>query len=275
MKTIYGAILILTATLFSPAVNALPVPTGWSCTGDCGSLSADGVVTTSPNGGTYQYVTTIGTTGIVGVGALPTGLLGTETNGSVLDTSAFSAADGDLLRFNFNYVTSDGATFADYVWAALIDSANNSTILFTARTIAAGDVVPAFGTSLAPGVTLTPATTGILGGLITGDIGPNWSPLGATTCYDAGCGYTGWIQSDYIVPVAGTYTLRFGATNWDDEAWDSGLAIDGVLIAGTPVGDDVEDPAVPEPSTAVLLGLGTFALAFRVRRQRSSFGSAQ
>ncbi len=251
---------LLAAALFSVAgANALPIPAGWTCSGSCGDLGADGVVTVSPNGGNYHYVSTSG--GLGGVGVLPGGGLGGgEFNGSTLTTNAFVAAASDTLKFFFNYVTSDGAGFADYAWAALVDSSNVSTILFTARTIEAGDVVPGFGTVLAPGVTLTPATTGIIGG------GPAWSPLGGSSgeCFDAGCGYTGWIQSDYVIPVADTYTLVFGTTNWADDLFDSGLAIDGIVAGGVVVGGDV-----PEPSTFALLGLGTLALVVRARRKRA------
>src|ERR1700730_7978165 len=84
------------------------IPSGWTCSGNCGSSGADGVVTLSPTGnGSYQWAST--TNGIDGVGVLPTGAIGTETNGSTLATSVFSASAGTPLSSYFNYVTSDGA----------------------------------------------------------------------------------------------------------------------------------------------------------------------
>lgn len=170
----------------SGTASALPVPSGWTCTGNCGSLGADGVVTAPPSGSsTYQYVTT--ESGLSGVGALPSGTLGGETNGSTLTTSMFSANAGDALNFNFNCVTSDGAGFADYAWAGLFDSSNNlAALLFTARTLPTGDIVPGAGMPL-PSATLTPSSVPIIGG------GPAWSPLGSSSgsCFSSGCGYTG------------------------------------------------------------------------------------
>ena len=135
--------------------SADPIPSGWTCSGNCGSLGADGVVSLSPIGsGTYQYVTT--DQGTSGVGALPTGALGGETNGSTLATTMFAAGAGDALNFYFNYVTSDGAGFADYAWAALFNSSNTLVdILFTARTLPSGDIVPGSGMP-APAATLPP-----------------------------------------------------------------------------------------------------------------------
>jgi hypothetical protein len=98
-----------------------PIPGGWTCSGNCGSSGADGVVTLSPTGNSsYQWVSTY--TGLDGVGVLPTGAFRTETNDSALATSVFSASAGTALSFYFNYVTSDGAGFSDYAWAALFNS---------------------------------------------------------------------------------------------------------------------------------------------------------
>src|SRR5215469_11585647 len=139
--------LIAIAILLSTTALAAPIPVGWTCSGACGTLGADGVVPLSPfNNLYYEYVTTSG--GGHGVGVLPTGALGGETNGTVLTTPIFSANAGDALNFYFDYVTSDGSGFPDYAWAALMDPLTNSVaaLLFTARTEPApANIVPGVG----------------------------------------------------------------------------------------------------------------------------------
>lgn len=229
-----------------------------SCIGACGALGADGVVTVSPQGGTYQYVTTNG--GVDGAGQI-SGIGG--TNGSTFTTSVFGANAGDLLNFYFNYVTSDGSGFADYSWAELqTDVGGHVAWLFTARTQPVGNTSPGFGLPANDSI-LTPATSAIIPG------GPAWSPLGGDSgdCFDGvgqGCGYTGWIQSQYNVALAGNYQLLFGVTNWSDTAFDSGLAFDGATIGGASI---TGDSAVPEPSAFLLLGTGIGALALLRRRR--------
>jgi hypothetical protein len=63
------------------------------------------------------------------------------------------------------------------------------------------------------------------------------SPLGSwsATCFDTGCGYTGWINSNYIIPTSGNYYLEVGTVNWDDQIFDSGLAMDGATVGGNPI----------------------------------------
>lgn len=260
-KICFASAAVVVATISAPASAA-------TCIGSCGTSGADGDIGLSPTGNaSYSWVSTDGgeqnsTAGeIAGVGDNDGG----ANSGSQFTTSAFSAAAGDSLNFFFNYVTSDGAGFADYGWAQLLDgSGSNAAWLFTGRTQSSGDIAPGFGL---PGLdaALTPATSPIIGGA------PNWSPLGGSSgnCFDAGCGYTGWIESNYVIPTAGTYSVAFGVTNWSDSAFQSGLAWDGLALNDTPIDGGGVGGAVPEPSTWAMLLLGFFGIGGALRRRKS------
>lgn len=214
-----------------------------TCTGNCGTATAaDGVVTAPPGGAvSWNWVSTyLGQSGAAKI----TGYSNGSTNGSELRSSAFAARVGDKISFYFNYVTTDGAGFADYAFAQLLSAgaADDSLAinLFTARTKPSGTIVP--GQSM-PSVTavLTPSVVPIISG------GPIWSPLGpgSGSCYDVGCGYTGWIKSEYTITAAGNYQLRFGAANWSDQALDTGMAFTGVFVNGTQTGSTPFSPFQP------------------------------
>jgi hypothetical protein len=252
---------LLAVTFFTGQANAgtfdAGIPAGWTCTGTCGASAADGVVPLSPGGGTrYGWVATTNSTAQVSLPGV--GGEGEGSNGSTLRTAAFTSTAGSVLDFRFNYTTSDGAEYADYAWARLLDgSGNEAALLFTARTREGGNVVPGFAMP-APAATLMPANVAIIGG------DTDWSPLGsnADECYDSGCGTTGWVQSKYTIGSAGTYRLEFGVTNWNDEDYHSGLAFDAIRLDGNPL-------PVPEPAIyAMLLAGMTILGAAAKRRQR-------
>jgi hypothetical protein len=227
----WAVLVTLAASLFSQAnagTFANGMPEGWICEGSCGTGVVDGVVTLAPSGAErYGWVATTGSPlrslGLPGIGG---------TNGSRLRSPVFSAGGGEPLEFQFNYVTSDGAGFADYAWARLLDASMEPVaLLFTARTRSSGNIVPGFGMPEI-GAEIIPETVNIIGG------GPRWSPLGGDSgrCYSSGCGYTDWVNSRYVIPETGDFVLEFGVVNWSDTAFQSGLAFDGLMVGGKPIG---------------------------------------
>ena len=257
------AVSLGAALAMSVSAQAAVLPSVGNFEGTAGVLGADGVVTLPPveDATAYVYVTTNGSS------YTEAGLdVGNEQNGSELTTFDFLADAGDILEYYFNYVTSDGAGFADYAYAQLNnEDMGTSELIFTARTTPSSDTVPGFALpGIAPGVTLDPASTAIIPG------GPVWSPLGTTysgQCFSAGCGYTGWIKSTYTIAEAGTYSFTFGVVNWNDTIWHSGLAIAGLTIDGEVI-IEPEVPAIPLPASVLLLP--TALLALRSLRKKAA-----
>ena len=256
--------VITLALCMSGAIAASSIPAGWTCTGSCGSSGADGVVPLSPAGNpAYEWISTNG--GIAGVGGLAgvtgAGGRGSSTDGSTLKTITFAADANSLLNFDFNYTTADGFIVSDYAWAELFNSENAPVaLLATARTTPGGNTIPGSNIS-APVGTLNPSMVTIQPGLT------KWSPLGSSSgaCFlgpTQGCGTTGWASSSFTIGTAGSYFLLFGVTNWDDEFFDSGLAVDGVTVNGQPIGGI----AAPEPASLLLLGIGAVPLLLKRRR---------
>ncbi|MXO85895.1 PEPxxWA-CTERM sorting domain-containing protein [Altererythrobacter aurantiacus] len=250
--------ITLGALVASAAFAVASPAAAQTCVGECGSAAPNGDVTAPPEyGPNYSYVST--RNGQTGAGQID-GVGGTD--GSEYTTAAFSASAGDELNFYFNYITSDGAGFADYAFAQLLSAAGDPVAyLFTARTRPTGDTSPGFGLP-ANSATLTPITSEIVSGA------PDWAQLGGNSgdCFAAGCGYTGWINSSYTIGADGSYTLKFGVSNFTDTAYDSGLAFAGLTIAG----QEIPTPgsgAVPEPATWMMLLLGFGAIGGLMRRR--------
>ena len=240
------------------AMAGLSGPGLAQCIGNCGTGMPNGVVTASPAGATYNYVATGGGEFGVGLGE------SLDRTGSQFTTASFTAAAGETLQLYFNYITSDGGSFFDYAYVQLLGGGTAAPVtLFTARTSRDFDTVPGAGLPLAPGVTLDPLSTAIIGGA------PVWDKLGVDSgaCFDTGCGYTDWIKMTYDLTKAGTYQLRFGVVNWNALDFQSGLAWNGAAIGDRPIG------GVPEPGSWSMLIAG-FGLVGAVSRRRHTVVAA-
>jgi len=232
------------------------MPAAWRCTGSCGTSAANGVVSLAPGGGSaYGWISSYNSTSDV---ALPgVGGAGKPANGSILRSVSFMADANAALDFRFNYVTTDGAGYADYAWARLLDADNQQiALLFTARTSEDGNAIPGFDMP-ASAATLTPFPVAVAPGQTM------WAPLGPDSdeCYDSGCGATGWVRAQYAIANAGKYRLEFGVTNWNDQDFDSGLALDAITVGGAPL-------PIPEPGQFAMLLAGLAMLGTLKRLAR-------
>lgn len=252
---IVAACLMATSSAYAATVPGA-IPEGWAYQGHAGTGTADGVVGGAPSGDDYLYVSTAGSTKNSGE------IKGYEfatKNGSVLVSDVFSAQAGQTLDIWFNYVTTDGKSYADYGWSRLLTTEGYKVAtLYTARTVPFGHTVPGY---FLPGVdaTLTP-------GSAKTTKGTEWSALGDDSgkCYGKGCGSTGWIKSSFTFDYAGDYLLAFGVTNLFDDEYDTGLAVAGISIDGKPM---IPAP-VPLPAAGFLLAAGLGGLAL-MRRKRA------
>jgi len=232
------------------------MPAAWRCTGSCGTSAANGVVSLAPGGGSaYGWISSYNSTSEV---ALPgVGGAGEAANGSILRSVSFMADANAALDFRFNYVTTDGAGYADYAWARLLDADNQQVaLLFTARTSEDGNAIPGFDMP-ASAAALTPFPVAVAPGQTM------WAPLGPDSdeCYDTGCGATGWVRAQYAIAIAGKYRLEFGVTNWNDQDFDSGLALDAITVGGAPL-------PIPEPGQYAMLLAGLAMLGTLKRLAR-------
>jgi hypothetical protein len=284
MKRVAALVALAAAVALPASASAQAFNNGLigTCTGNCGTIGANGNIGLSGLAGStaHGYVSSAGNAvnaaanniGFNLGASLPPGQTG-ETNGSKLTYNFNIANPNTSLSFKFQYISSDGtSSFIEYGYARLRDLVNNSSIiLFHARTTPTGNIVPGFG--LPPiAATISPATTPVIAGQTT------WSPLEGNSgqCYNpnnlpnngSGCGRTGWIDASYNVAAAGQYQLEFGVINWGDTLFDAGMAFDFAIgQGGTPV---IDPNPVPEPMTVSLLVAGLAGLGVAARRRRNA-----
>jgi PEP-CTERM motif len=274
-STHFAAILLSAWACSSSAVAqslSNPIPADlldWICTGQCGTLGADGDITASPLGNAqYAYVTTSGSQAfdVSPIELTESGgnsTLFTDTNGSAYTSPTFTLQAGQSVGAWFNYASTDGKGFDDYAWGRLVNVANPTdvTYMFTARStnsnkqsIVPGDLEVGFDAASAI-VNYDDFDFQVRNTAIGDPI--DWSALGLDNglCWreDAqGCGFTGWLSSSVTVANTGSYRFEAGVVNFGDTLYESGLAFDLVGLQPSPV---------PEPSTWSLLlaGLGIMA----------------
>lgn len=257
VRRLLAGMLALLAQGASAQIFDDGLPASWQCLGHCGVATADGDVSLAPNGGThYGWISTDG--GADGV-LLP-GVNGPEDSGggSLLHSHLFTAAAGQALTFQFNYVTTDAGDFSDYAWVRLMNADHTqAALLVTARSSSGGGAVPGFGMP-PPAAMLTPPFVNLTG------VPPAWRPLGADsgTCYVEPCGMTDWVGAAYTIAAGGSYYLEFGVMNWFDTAADTGLAFDAIALDGAAL------PPVPEPAGWAQLAAGCCIFALLRRRLR-------
>ena len=304
-----AALAALPASARATGLFDAGIPAGWTCfpyacsdpantTAGTSTAAVDGVVSLPPSSSSYGWVSTYdpNATGPNGGSPFPSppgspsgGGAGGNQNGSWVRSTAFGANAGDALNFQFNYVTSDGGTYADYAWARLLnaDTLAPVDVIFTARTSSdtAVNPIPGFGLPALGATTLTVGGSTVASvplintGYIpssAGDpsyplgLGPVWSPLGSAydgTCWDIGCGYTGWVSASYALADAGNYILEFGVTNWDDTAWDRGWRLTRSPLGAHPL----RTTRSPSPQRSLCsvphLRLGPFLAAASPKRE--------
>lgn len=289
MKHTLSLSLLAVAVCSAPTAQGAPVSLSglsWSATGAAGLIEGTSTVPVSSTGNTpFGFLTT--TDGAQGVSplVLKTDGKGSEQseNGSLLRSSVFSAARGDSLSIQFNYVSTDGRGYEDYAWARLVHAGSNETAawLYTARSdrSARGSVVPGNVLKRQVDGSLPDELDAVLndGNSVGFNVSSTvWAPLGgwSGSCWTSAntCGPSGWIESAYGFADGGDFVLEMGVVNWGDEAFDSALAFDfsGLRSADFP-GLKLLDPStgggtVPLPATPALVLAGLGLLAAR-RRQ--------
>jgi hypothetical protein len=228
------------------------LPAGWFLFGgSVGGVSGASGNVSATAGSQFGYIDTTG-------GSITsfTGVSGT-TQGSFLLSVPFTLSAGSALTMDLNYLSNDGGGFSDYALVQLLNGGGVPVAtLFSAQSVS-GVVVPGTDPALAltSGVVLTPGSVATLDGILTGPVGGITYGPGA---FGGGPGgSTGWVTSAYVVPLGGTYQLRFLVSDVNDTGVDSALLFDNIRT-------------VPEPGMSVLFAAAVLAVVRRARRRTAS-----
>ena len=205
LSTVGVTVAPVQAALTNPGFEDAPALTGWSTYGS-NVTQVDGTFGVAPIEGTYQALLSTGsgapgaspiTSGsmesILGLasGTLDVFSLNFATQGSVM-TQTFSATAGDLLSFNWNFMTNElpfEINFNDYGFYAVTNVSSPIDLI---------------GDTFSP---LIPSA----GGFIS---------------------ETGYNLVSLALPTTGLYTLAFGVLDVGDTSIASGLLIDNVNLIG-------------------------------------------
>jgi hypothetical protein len=229
-------------------------PAGWSLIG-AGGYSGPVTNLEPTDGSHFGWITTAG-------GTASPDLKHGDANGTILLSSLFEVSASTPLSFDANFLSTDGGGSDDYALVRLLDGTSGHALatLYSARTRGeTGEspehkIVPGYGFGLSPGVDLTPGeeefegVAVLLGGIQYGPERYGGGPGGPT----------GWAHSSYLLD-AGSYRLEFVVANFGDGERPSALAMDNVQLGGS---------GVPEPSAAVLAGIGIVLIGLRRMRSR-------
>lgn len=179
------------------------------------------------------------------------------TGGSTWESSSFEALDGDVLSLDFNFLTTDGNGFNDFMFIQLINASTDAVVATIANGNTTGPVdqaVPALGAPapLITGGTLSP-TSAFFDGILTGPIGVCDPDEVLSGCTAGGQtfgpdkypafplpeeppppaslgGSTGWVTSTFLIPADGDYKLSFVVQDLLNRVFPSGLAIDDIRL---------------------------------------------
>ena len=161
-----------------------------------------------------------------------------------MESSSFAALAGDVLTLDFNFLTTDGAGFTDFMFIQMIDEAD-AVVATLANANTSGQfaqAVPALGGTPPPaisaGVTLSP-TTAVFDGVLTGPIGVcvltdgcvgGGQTFGPSKFGGGNGGSTGFVTSSFTITADGDYRLLFVVQDVNNRLFPSGLAIDNIRL---------------------------------------------
>ena len=155
--------------------------------------------------------------------------------GTIIQSIPFAATAGDVLTFDFNFLTMEPGRTAP---GAPVPSPTPlpDFAFFTIQDFAAGPAL---------------VGGGVIADSLSSPLVPSPSPL------FAGGMETGVLTTTpgHTFASTGTYVLTIGVIDWGDPFVDSGLVVDNVVLT-----------LIPEPATMSLLGMGLAAFALRARR---------